>query len=87
MQCVQPIQEQGDVISSTKGREGIYIGETSISLAEYVGDHMYDAVSFLKKSHIIKHWMRSHQDLDTAPQFKTKILENIEIATQGKMGK
>ena len=36
------------------GRVGIYIGETSRSLAERVTEHLYDAESFYKKSHIIK---------------------------------
>jgi hypothetical protein len=66
--------QQEDVTTSTRGREGIYTGKTSRSLGECVGEHMYDAASFSKKSHIIKHWMRSHLELDTAPQFRIKVL-------------
>jgi hypothetical protein len=78
--------QQEDVTTPTRGREGVYIGETSRSLAERVGEHMYDAVSFSKKSHIIKHWMRSHPDLDTAPQFRIKILRQYRDCLSRQVG-
>jgi hypothetical protein len=44
---------QEDLTIPPPGREGVYIGETSRSLAERVGDDTYNAESFSKKSHIV----------------------------------
>ena len=56
------------------GRLGIYICETSRSLAERRGEHHTDNLAFSKKSHVIKHWMTSHRDLQRPPAFKIKIM-------------
>ena len=53
------------------GRVGIYIRESSRSLSERATEHFNDAESFSKKSHIIKHWINSHPDLDTSQPFLT----------------
>ena len=81
-------QQEGEdaVDDPSTGRVGIYIGETSRSLAERVGEHMYDAEAFSKKSHIVKHWMRSHPDLDVAPQFKIKILKQFKDCLSRQVG-
>jgi hypothetical protein len=47
---------------------------------------MYDAEAFSKKSHIVKHWMRSHPDLDVAPQLKIKILEQFKDCLSRQVG-
>ena len=43
-------------------RDGIYYGESSRSLHERSKEHMRDASSFSKKSHIVKHWMLEHTE-------------------------
>ena len=78
--------QQEDVTSPPTGREGVYIGETSRSLAERVGEHTYDAKSFSKKSHIVKHWMRSHPNLETAPHFNIKILRQYRDCLSRQVG-
>ena len=46
---------------------GIYIGESSRSLHERALEHVRDAESFCPKSHIVKHWMTAHPDLESPP--------------------
>ena len=58
------------------GRVGIYIRESSRSLSERATEHFNDAEFFSKKSHIIKHWINSHPNMDTAPPFKIKAKMN-----------
>ena len=60
------------VADHSLGRVGIYIGETSRSLAERCAEHFGDAESFSKKSHMVKHWMLSHGEMDTLPPFNSK---------------
>ena len=57
--------EEADNQSSKNSspREGIYVGETSRSLHERSIEHMRDAESFSAKSHIVKHWMKTHANL------------------------
>ena len=57
------------------GREGIYIGESSRSLAERTSEYFHDAETFSKKTHKIKHWMISNGEMETMPPFKIKILK------------
>ena len=62
--------EQNASDPSCKGILGMYIGETSRSLIESCAEHFSDGESFSKKSHMIKHWMTSHEDLNSLPPFK-----------------
>ena len=50
-------------------REGIYIGETSRSLYERSKEHVEDAKSFKEGSHIVKHWLSSHEEEKEQPEF------------------
>ena len=76
-------QVENDVLTSPvqssqqemNGRIGIYIGESSRSLYERVHEHMKDARKFTEKSHIIKHWMNTHPELENQPAFKFRILK------------
>ena len=56
-------------------RDGIYIGETSTSrsLHERAVEHVNYAEAFYAKSHIVKHWMTAHPELDTPPRMEFKI--------------
>jgi hypothetical protein len=55
-------------------RRGIYLGETSRSLHARPVKHLRDAETFTAKSHIIKHWVNVHPDLDSQPPIKFKIV-------------
>ena len=43
----------------------MYIGESSRSLHERALEHVRDAEAFCPKSHIVKHWMSAHPDLQS----------------------
>ena len=53
---------------------GLYIGETSRSLYERVGEHFEDANKLERESHMVKHWFLHHQEETKAPKFKFRIL-------------
>ena len=57
------------------GRVGIYIRKSSRSLAENRSEHFHGVDTFSNKSHMIKHWMISHGEMETMPPFKIKILK------------
>ena len=63
-------EESGHQSAGNKPRMGIYIGETSRSLHERALEHIKDAEGFCPKSHIVKHWMTSHPELDAPPQME-----------------
>ena len=52
---------------------GLYIGETSRSLFERVGEHENLAANFDKKSFIMKHWVASHKNLPRHPEMKYSV--------------
>ena len=68
------------------GRVGIYIGESSRSIAERTTEHFNDAESFSKGSHIVKHWMKTHPELEAAPQFKIRILRQYKDCLSRQVG-
>ena len=49
-------------------------GETSRSLMERSRGHYKDAEGFSKKSHMVKHWMVGHPDLNQPPPFMFRIV-------------
>ena len=55
-------------------RKGIYIGETSRTLHQRANEHYRDAKDLSEKSHILKHWMSSHEEEKEAPNFIFRIL-------------
>ena len=64
---------QEEVIKVKQAKTGVYIGETSRSLYERSKEHITDAKNYSHKSHIIKHWMLSHQEENEIPQMSFKI--------------
>ena len=68
-------------------REGRYLDrKSSRSLAEKTSEHFIDAESFAKKSHVIKHWINTPPELDTAPPFKIKILRQYRDCLSRQVG-
>ena len=55
-------------------RKGIYIGESSRSLFERSREHHVDAEDFKPGSHMVKHWMTTHPEDDSCPQFNFRII-------------
>ena len=68
----------------TSGIVGIYIGETSRSIAKRVNEHLYDFDT--ESFSIVKHWMNSHTDRDEAPPFKIKILRQYKDSLSRQVG-
>ena len=62
-----------DPSPSPMGRVGIYLGETSRSLHERAKEHVNDAKTVHAKSHIVKHWLESHPDLNDPPTFRFQV--------------
>jgi hypothetical protein len=61
-----------------KCREGVYIGESSMSLHERSLEHAKDARSFSKKSYIVKHWMSCHPEYSNPPPFNFKVTQQFK---------
>ena len=51
-----------------------------------VNEHIYDAESFSKKSHIIKNWINSHPERDEAPPFEINILRQYKDSLSSQVG-
>ena len=49
------------------GKHGIYVGESARSMYERACEHQADRVSMKEDSHVIKHWLSSHQELKSPP--------------------
>jgi hypothetical protein len=69
-----------------KPRDGIYIGESNRTIAERTNEHYNDAESFAKKSHIIKHWIKLHPELNTAPPLKVRKLRQYKEYLSRQVG-
>ena len=65
--------QQGDV--QPAGRLGVYLGESSRSLHERMGEHVDDARKFRSGSHIVKHWMDVHPSLEEMPPWRFRTLK------------
>ena len=63
---------------SHQERVGKYLGESGRSLSERAGDHYMDARDFNKKSHILKHWMNIHREDNVIPQFRIRVLKQVQ---------
>ena len=55
-------------------KKGIYIGESSRSMHERGKEHVQAAISLNQDSHIIKHWLLEHKELEVRPPFKFRVL-------------
>ena len=74
-------KEEGD-----RNRKGIYIGETSRSIHERSKEHHKDAEDFSEKSHQVKHWMNSHPEEGTQPQFRIRIIRRYRDCLSRQVG-
>ena len=71
--------EEGQSLSLPRG-EGRYLpwGVQLILEYERASKHMRDARSFHEKSHIVKHWMDRHRDMNQPPAFRFRVLKTFK---------
>ena len=81
-----PTEEKPSIQKEGKIREGIYIGESSRSLHERSIEHLRDARSFSKKSHIAKHWMLAHPNINIMPTFSFKTIQKHNDCLSRQVG-
>ena len=51
-----------------------YVGETSRSLFERSGEYVKDGTNSEEDSHIARHWIQCHNNLDQRPDFKFQVI-------------
>ena len=67
-------------------RVGVYIGESSRSLHERALEHVRDAEAFCPKSHIVKHWMSAHHDLQSPPTMEFSVTARYRDCLSRQIG-
>ena len=55
-----------------KEMTGVYVGESSRSLYERIGEHWRDAKNGNGDSHMLKHWLEHHGDQEGYPRFRVR---------------
>jgi hypothetical protein len=77
--CLICNQEDGkNKKDGNEGRNGIYLGETSRTLHERTKEQFKDATDFSEGSHMVKHWLTTHEYEETCPDFKFRIVGNFK---------
>ena len=51
---------------------------SSRSLYEWAKEHVADRISNKEESHQVKHWISSHDDLESPPKFEFKIVSSFK---------
>ena len=59
-------------------RKGVYVGESARSIHERAAEHWSDCTSRKEDSHMIKHWLTSHQELQEPPAFRIKVVGSFK---------
>ena len=86
MVCLQPGDKRENCSTTSRKtkdehkRKGVYVGESSRSLYERVGEHVKAADTINHEYHMVKHWLLDHKDLGRRPPFKLKILVTFMAA-------
>ena len=70
--CMLCLKEKGNIDGA--GDEGRYVGETSRTLSERVGEHGKSLNRMESKSFIFKHWALSHPESLEPPKFKFSVI-------------
>ena len=60
-----------------KNGKGIYVGESSRSLYERAKEHQAEKENLSEDSHQVKHWLTSHQEMSSPPEFKFRIIQTF----------
>ena len=61
-------------------RQGVYVGESSRSIHERALEHNGDYQGQKDDSHMMKHWLTSHADLDAPPAFRFRLVRSFPDA-------
>ena len=61
-------------------RHGVYVGESARSLHERSLEHVGDYQGKKEDSHMVKHWMTSHPELDDPPAFRFRLVRSFPDA-------
>ena len=82
LSVIQKKKKEG--VKELGGKKGIYVGESARSIFERAIEHRADRVSGKEDSHVIKHWLSSHQELKSPPRFKIEVLGSFQDAMLGR---
>jgi hypothetical protein len=85
-QTCNPSSLQVEKSRNTQPRIGVYVGETSRSLHERAVEHANDAKDFNPKSHIVKHWMLSHPEMNSPPKMTFKATSMFKDCLSRQIG-
>ena len=61
-------------------KDGVYVGESARSLHERAAEHQRDYKAKKEDCHMIKHWLTSHQDLESPPNFRFRLIRSFPDA-------
>ena len=61
-------------------KEGVYVGESARSIFERANEHRGDVQGRKDDSHVVKHWLSSHQELNSPPKFRIKVIGKFQDA-------
>ena len=72
-------------VETKKGRKkmndvkGVYVGESARSMYERAQEHWADRMSQKEDSHMVKHWLDKHADLQEPPPFHIKVVSSFNV--------
>ena len=73
-------KKKKDSAKDLNGKKGVYVGESARSIFERAGEHQADRISGKEDSHMIKHWLSSHQELSSPPKFRVEVVGSYQDA-------
>ena len=56
------------------------MGESARSIFERANEHRFDMLAKKDDSHVVKHWLSSHQELNSPPKFRIKVIGKYQDA-------
>ena len=59
---------------------GVYVGESARSIFERAREHGGDYIGMKEDSHMVKHWLTSHSDLQEPPMFRFRVIRSFKDA-------
>ena len=84
-ECVCVLCDEIHRSDPTQTHRGVYIGETYRTLFERAIEHKRALDNFDPKGFMSKHWAICHNDLDTPPAFRFRVLEKSQSPLNRKI--
>ena len=75
-----PVDDTKEKEADMGKRQGVYVGESSRSIHERAFEHDGDYRGQKDDSHMMKHWLTSHADLDAPPAFRFRLVRSFPDA-------